>query len=187
MAVSLFGISASAAALLSCRQPPPPQLSGRAAPTALSYGGMISSPFPGSPLSSWNSGRFTFWVYLRDSVVIINAEAKRRDLIRLHYIYLEYYWSHGSVFGSIFITRWANRHSALIKRRRVQTWRSTWAAWLNGVADIHLVGNSRSRSTTCICSIVANSALYLISSQTPKTPHLWLQHFICYTVIHIFP
>lgn len=109
--------------------PPPPhpssQLSGRAAPTALSYGGMISSPFPGSPLSSWNSGRFTFWVYLHDSVVIVNAEAKRRDLIRLHYIYLEYYWSHRSVLGSIFITRRASRHSALIKRRRVQTWRST--------------------------------------------------------------
>lgn len=58
-------------------------------------------------------------------LVMIKAETKRHNLIRLDYVYLEYYWSRGSVLGSIFITQRANRHSALIKRRHVQTWRST--------------------------------------------------------------
>lgn len=147
----------------------PPKLSRRAATKAQSCG--------------VDSGSTSMIVCL-----IINAEAKCRTLYWLDYVYVEYHCTRRSTFRSVFKhSRLTGPPHSLKDNLLCSIGGLQWAAGLNSVAKIHLLSNSKSRSPICIWTSVANSAVHLISSQTPKTPHLWLQHFICYTVIHIFP
>lgn len=87
----------------------------------------------------------------------------------------------------------ANRHSAVINRRRgVQKPRAALSClaqrrgWYPFGQQLQ-VKEPKLYLNPCLKLSSVGTAVHLISSQTPKTPHLWLQHFIYFTVIHIFP